>query len=292
MEIHTRQFPKRVGSVVTAALLVFGLGTQAIPNASAQTANIVALGDSLSANPNNLELAAANNPELREQLNIPPTAPGKCVNGADNFPIRLGQQLGLPVENYACAGGTVEVAPVMGTNLEFQTTNAIEQGALNADTRVVTMTFGYNDFYQDPDREKPVEQRKAEASAAMEAQVQRIRAAAPNARIIMAGYPDLTDGQNNICPTNVLGLTSHIYSPFFTFAQNEIQDWQRTITSQLGITYLDMKEEINVANNNNGCSNNPERYSAALIDSAEHQLWGHLTANGNQYYADRIQSVL
>lgn len=274
-------------AVTTLAAAVCGSGV-----AVAQTGNYVSLGDSLAANPNNLQLAASKNPVIQEQFNIETAPAGRCVNGEDNFPKRLAAQTGLTLENYACAGGTVAVGSVVGTSLSDQVNTALAEGTLNAGTQLITMTFGFNDWYQDPITDKPTEQRKAEATQALTEQVARIRAAAPNARIIFLGYPDLTDGQNNICPTNAFGVQTHVYNPFFTYLQDNIRDWQVEATSLLGIEFIDMSQEINVANDNNGCTANPDRLSAALIDDAQHNLWGHLTAAGNQYYADRVQSLL
>lgn len=53
-----------------------------------------------------------------------------------------------------------------------------------------------------------------------------------------------------------------------------------------------MMAEINAANNNNGCTDNPHRLSASLVDDQQHNLWAHLTADGNQFYADKVRSYM
>lgn len=275
-------------AIVSAVAAVGALATSGNFEAKADDGNYVSFGDSIPSNPTQIQLSAQANDQLRSQLNIPEVAPGHCALGKDNFPNRIGHDTGIETNNYACAASPA--AAEHPHNFRAQVDAALHEGKLNNKTRLVSVFFGFNDVYQDANL--PFEEHKALFVNTMADQINRVRQAAPNARIVVGGYPDLTDGNNNICPTNLFGVAGHVYGGGWAPVQDFVRDWQRSAAEKAGVPYLDMMAEINAANNNNGCTDNPHRLSASLVDDQEHNLWGHLTADGNQFYADKVRSYM
>lgn len=249
----------------------------------------VSFGDSLPANPLSVQVAAQHDPELQTKLNLPPVGEGQCAQGTDTFPNRVANDTKFKLHNYACSGAPGVVANPH--NFQAQVDQAQRDNNLNTGTKLVSIVFGINDAYQEPDSAKPIETRKQEFVDGMTAQIQRVRQLAPSAKIVLVGYPDQTDGQNNFCPINAFGNVTHVYAPQFAIIQDNLREAQREIASRNQIPFLDISAEINAQNNNNSCSNGT-RLSSADIDDQKHNLWGHLTEAGNQYYSDRIKSVM
>ena len=125
----------------------------------------------------------------------------------------------------------------------------------------------------------------------MSSQIARVRASAPNAKIAVVGYPDLTDGQSNLCPINVAGNVTRIYAAGLDQTQSNVRESQKKLAQDTNTIFLDMSDKINVVKNNNSCGTG-ERLAAADIDDQDHNLWGHLTAAGNQFYADQIKGIV
>lgn len=285
---------KKIAGLLAVASAAVGLGLSPVMTQSKEaqadpSGSYVSFGDSLPANPLAIQVVAAHSPDLRKQLNLQPAEEGRCDVGTDNFPNRVGHDANLEVHNYACSG-----APGVVTNphnFQAQVDQAQRDNNLNAGTRLVSILFGMNDSYQEPETKKLPEIRHQEFVDGMSAQIERVRRLAPNARITLVGYPDLTDGQNNLCPVNAFGYATHVYVPGLAYIQDSVRNAQRDVANRTNVPFLDIAAEINVQNNNNSCTNG-NRLAAADLDDQKHNLWGHLTESGNQYYADRVRSVL
>lgn len=275
-------------AIVSVAAAVGGVATSGSFEAKAENGNYVSFGDSIPSNPTQIQLSAQANAQLSSQLNIAEPAPGHCALGKDNFPNRIAHDSGMETDNYACAAAPA--AAEHPHNFRSQVDTAIGEGKLNNNTRLVSVIFGFNDAYQNTNLSP--EDHKALFVNTIADQIGRVRQVAPNARIVVGGYPDLTDGNNNICPTNLFGVASHVYGGGWAVVQDFVRDWQRSAAEKAGVPYLDMMAEINSAKNNNGCTDNPHRLSASMVDDREHNLWAHLTADGNQFYADKVRSYL
>ncbi|MEJ4112995.1 GDSL-type esterase/lipase family protein [Corynebacterium kroppenstedtii] len=282
-----------VGAVALAGSVAFGIQNGPQTHAHAEGSdNYVAFGDSIQMDPNDVQLAAAKSPMLEKALNLPAPAPGRCVSSPNPYPKRVGARTGLEVQNYGCAAATVEFPHAIGGDIARQVDTALREGTLNPSTRLVSLAFGFNDWYQDPNIGRSVEDRKVTAGRVMNDQIARVKHAAPNAKILLIGNPDLTDGRNNICMSNGFGVQLKFYYPLLAFIQDNIRQWQADVAAQNHVEFLDMMSMINTPNNNNGCVSNPDRLSAAFYDDAPHHLWGHLTDKGHDFYADQVASRL
>lgn len=259
--------------------------------------NYVSFGDSLAANPTVLDIMVKRLQTRGYDIPNPNIREGSCPQDRNAFPTRAAYQTGLRLNDYSCGGATAYVPSspndaISHTTFTEQVDNALRDGVLNGDTRLVSVSIGVNDVYQ-PGNDVPANNayRMQRYQEVVGAQLQRVRAAAPNAKIVMLGLPDQTDGANHTCATNLLGVVSHWYFPIVSFYQDEVRTQQRNASATVNATYLDMVDEINLARGNNGCSADSNRLSAAVFDDAPHNFTFHLTDAGHGYYANRITDV-
>lgn len=293
----------RFTRAVTAAIASVFIGGAALSPVVAQAdepGNYVSFGDSIPANPTILDVVMDKVNEAHPEIQWPTLQEGRCAHGADNVGKRVAAKTGLTLDDYSCPGSTAYTPPtpqdpIPHNQLVQQVDQAVGDGALNPNTKLVSLIIGVNDTYQQVNLNRTQEERNALYHDEVTRQIQRIKEAAPNAKIVMLGYPDETDGGSYSCATNLFGTTSHWYAPFVTYYQEELRHQQRDAAEATGIPFVDMVDEINVAKGNSGCLNiNPQdRMNAAIFDDGGLQnLAGHLTGPGNEYYANRIASFL
>lgn len=156
-------------------------------------------------------------------------------------------------------------------NFQAQVDQAEGDHSLNGGTRLVTIVFGMNDIYLEPDAQKSPEAREASYLEGMSSQIARVRSLAPNTKIVVVGYPDLSDGHSNLCPINFAGNVSRVFVKGFDQTQASVRESQRKLAQQNGAIFLDKFTNINAAKNNNSCGTG-ERLAAADIDDQEHNL--------------------
>ncbi|MBZ8176535.1 hypothetical protein GP475_11020 [Corynebacterium poyangense] len=289
----------RKWAVLCASTMMFGaaLGVPTFAQAE-ESGNYVSFGDSIPSNPTILDVVMTKVHNKNPQVQWPTVQEGRCAQGEDNVGKRVAAKTGLSLSDYSCPGATAYTAPgpqdaIPHNQFSQQVDQALAEGALNANTKLVSVIIGVNDTYQPANQNRSQEERNNLYHAEVTNQLRRIKQAAPNAKVVMVGYPDETDGGNYTCATNLLGMTSHWYFPFVAYYQDEIRAQQREAAAAEGVPFLDMVDEINVSKANSGCLNiDPsQRYNAAIFDDGGlHNLAGHLTGPGNEYYAERISS--
>lgn len=252
--------------------------------------NYVSLGDSAVSNVTMLDVVGTAIDKKNPNFNWPNMAPNGCAQNADAFPVRVAEQTGLKLDDFACAGYTLAAPTDIFGTMNEQLDDALEAGALNENTELVSVMAGFNDTYQlnrmDPSQYDLYNEFGAEETARL---INRIGEAAPNAKIMVMGYPDQLDGNGRICQINAMGMVSRTYYPLLDFLQKQITFQQREGVKRAqvdNVEFYDAPAEINVANNNNACSNNPDRLGAAWFDDAPHNIAGHLTTKGNEHYAN------
>lgn len=254
----------------------------------------VSFGDSVAANPTVLDIMVTRAQRQGLDIQWPTIREGFCAQGINNFPAQVAQQTGLRLEDYSCGGATAYMeenakSAIPHDTINDQVTKAINAGALDARTKLVSISIGVNDLWQPGNYENVgQERRNALYHENVTRALNRIKEAAPEAKVIMLGLPDQTDGANHTCGTNLLGMVSHWYFPVVSYYQDELRNAQRAAAQAAGAQYLDMVSEINLAKDNNGCSANPNRLSAAIFDDAPHNFTFHLTDAGHAYYANRL----
>lgn len=241
-------------AAICAAVLA-ALGVVAAPSAGAQQRNMVIFGDSVIADPSGPQWAAG-------KLGLDPRGSSSVTTWCPTSPTSWGKQaaarLGLPAWDYSCTG-TVSIQK--GPQFSSQVTRAARDGGLNRNTSRVIISTGFNDTYHNDGRNRAAFRR--DFVAAMVPQINRIRAAAPNARIQIVGYPKITSG-DKVCLFHIAPNVSD-RTPFAA-----VQEWEDSaqwaqvdLARATGVEFLDLKPSTW---HNNMCAPDNKRMWAGLVD--------------------------
>lgn len=252
---------------------VFAAGGET-PAAHADERNMVAFGDSVLADPDmGAYFAHRFDPAGSVGVNCPTS---------NNFAKRAGAKLGLPVRDFSCSG-MATMSP--GPQLSQQVDQAIDAGALNPGTERVVLTAGFNDTYNHTDW--GMQEMRDRFVGANRPQIDRIRAAAPNARIQIVGYP--TIGSNGTyCLIHAGGHAwDGTYLPFVQDWENKAQWMQVDLAAATGTEFLDVKPSTADAGM---CSADNVRKYAGLIDfdAGAGNLPIHVNERGHEHMANVV----
>ena len=267
---------RRIAAVfVAAAALIAPLA----PAAQAQERNMVIFGDSVISDPNMGQWAAGKlglDPRGRSDITT------WCPTSPTSWGKRSAAKLGLPTRDYSCTG---TVAIQKGPQFASEVTRAVNDRGLSPATARVIITTGFNDTYHNDGRDRAAFRR--DWVAAMAPQIRRIRAAAPNARIQIVGYPKITAGDRvclfHIAP-NVSDATRFV----------QVQEWEDSIqwaqvdlARATGVEFLDLKPSTW---NNNMCAPDSQRMWAGLVDfyGGPGNLPIHVNQRGHEHVANVI----
>ena len=247
----------RIRQAVTAfiAAVLVGAGIMAAPNATAQQGNMVIFGDSVIADAHSIEYLGA-------RMGLHPNGssnPGRwCPTSDQNFGKIAARKLGLQPRDFSCPGA-VSISP--GPNITAQIDRAVRERGLDSNTRRVVLQVGFNDTYNHMG-EDPMQVRRKYVDF-MRPQVDKIRRAAPNAKIQFIGYPTITGG-DRVCLFH-LGPNMYDATPmpmirdFENLAQWMNVDLARATSTQ----FVDLKPGTA---KNGMCARDGDREFAGLID--------------------------
>ncbi|AWB83242.1 hydrolase [Corynebacterium liangguodongii] len=267
-----------MATVGVAALSALAL--TCVPQAHAADRNLVIFGDSVVANPTAGEAVNAKlglDPRGSSGLNT------WCPQSRTNWGRLAAAQLALIPYDYSCTG-TTTISP-SPKPFQGQIDRALREGALTPETARVIITVGFNDTYKYPaGAEGDVRRRFV---GYMAPQVERIRAAAPNARIQFVGYPKITkDGK--LCLVHVLPHASD-WTPAPDAARwEDLAQWMSIDAARAtGTEFLDLKPSTW---NNSMCAPDDQRMWAGLIDFTgdTRMLPAHVNERGHRHVADVI----
>ncbi|WP_405135635.1 SGNH/GDSL hydrolase family protein [Nocardia sp. NBC_01388] len=191
----------------------------------------------------------------------------ECVHGDTSWPTRLaGLMHGSDLLDGSCPGASIDTPP--GYTLGIETRMADQAGAFGPRTKLVTLQFGLNDHWGSNDvtlwsalqkcvfdlvdgcGPEAVDQDRMPdyhgVSGAIYAQrisnaVTYIKYYAPNARIVLVGYPELfPSGQDALC-ISVLGVAPYIQPRGRALIEflDRMDRAQREAAGLLGIDFLD-----------------------------------------------------
>jgi lysophospholipase L1-like esterase len=204
-------FAVRARAIVVGAALVLPFATvttaaaSAAHAASSPTGKYVALGDSYVSGPL-----------------IPNQSGGLCLRSDHNYPSLVAAADGLPLTDVSCSGATTVDMAQPQTDIGI-TINAPQLNSVTGDTRVVTLGIGGNDIgfvniiltcaalsltnpFGNPCTAHYTAGGTDQLAALINATepsvatvVQEIRQRAPQARVLVVGYPDILPEYNNGC---------------------------------------------------------------------------------------------
>lgn len=278
---------KRVRRVVAIAAAVVVAGTtlvaQPAPSEAAPNGNIVTLGDSFSANPDQLRNARrAFDPGVFRDY---PSTAG-CLQAPDNWPRQLGERTGAPIADWSCTAQTSRTA--LG-RLE----GAIQSGDLHPGTRAVVVAVGMNNFggfgvLDGVNILEPVAVRGAYLHD-MHVMVDRIRSVAPGARIVFSGQLQVTEPVSaTYCSVNVV---PNMPAGFPVPLLRDVENWNRgnqvDAARETGVEFVDIKDGSAL---HNSCAPDLDRWVAGVIDTTTPNcnMAFHPSRAGSAFMADQL----
>ena len=289
--LHLTLARRRLQVVLISLIMLTGIVTvAAAPQADAQQRNLVVFGDSIIADTptpeylvNRLGSLSSNSSLSSASSESSGSSFQQCPTSANNYGIRAGHKLGLPAWDYSCAG-TTSISP--GPQFSTQVDRALQAGALTpATARVIVVTTGFNDTYNNDSQSD--QQIRARFVDAMRPQIQRIRNAAPNARIQIVGYATITD-HDHVCLVHLGGnIHDRTYAPQVGYWERLAQDMQRDLANATGTQFVDVKP----ATRDRGmCAPDHLRGWAGLLDfhAGPGNMPIHMTDRGHEHVANII----
>ncbi|MHA6601855.1 GDSL-type esterase/lipase family protein [Corynebacterium coyleae] len=268
-------FRRLAAAFVAAAALVAPL----TPAAHAQERNMVIFGDSVISDPNMGQWAAG-------KLGLDPRGRSDngswCPTSATNWGKRSAAKLGLPARDYSCTG---VVTISKGPGFFQQVDRAIADRGLSPATARVIISVGFNDTYNNNSR--PDADIRRDFTRYMVPQINRIRAAAPNARIQIVGYPKVTAG-DRVCLFHIAPNASD-WTRFQEVQRWEnLAQWMQVDAARAArVEFLDLKPSTM---NNNMCAPDNQRMWAGLVDfyGGPGNLPIHVNQRGHEHVANII----
>lgn len=207
-----------------------------------------------------------------------------CPTSEENFGVLAAAELGLPVADYSCAGATSTGANAIfgGQNVTGQIDRAISDGALNPATARVLLSVGFNDTYTNLGL--PGDQLRAGFVEAMVPLIDRIRDAAPTARIQLVGYATISDNRH-LCLFNAGGsVRTRNYVPAVSYFEDLAQDMQRDLSQAADVEFLDLKPSTA---DRGMCAPDNLRNWAGIFDvnASPNNLPYHMNFRGHEHVA-------
>ncbi|WP_459612852.1 GDSL-type esterase/lipase family protein [Corynebacterium urogenitale] len=269
-------------AVLTALFTMAGLA----PAAQAAPSNVVLIGDSIMANPY-FDFAD----KIQGPGKVSRLAPfdGGCPKGSKRIAVSLQNQIGRPVDDFACNGAVVYSRESVEKRLSTLVDRALRSGKLTRSTTNVVLQVGINDTLKGLDL---YENQKRNYVNSAKRQVARIRAAAPNAKISFAGYPAIAGEYGMSCWVHFNGV-SFPPVPVFPIRNmlNAVHDWQRSAARATGASFIDIERPTW---NHGTCAPRNQRWIAGLIDNdtKPYNMTAHLTHEGSDKVAGIIARAL
>lgn len=282
---HRNRFVRGALAVVSALSVGVGALVAAPAASAAPNSNVVIMGDSYAANPdqyyNTLRGIDGFVPD-----NYPET--GNCLQAPNNWPRLMQQRHNLPVNDWSCSGLTSHSAL-------SRIDRAVNAGDIHAGTRTVVLNYGMNNFgpaggdnganFLDPGDVRNRYLADVRAAAA------KVRAAAPGVNIVLTGQMAITSGMM-FCLANVVpNFPAGLPVPVLSDVESWLQGNQREAARQIGASFVDLKSETA---NNATCAPDNERYVAGILDTTtpDYNMMIHPSLRGSNYIADRMAGAV
>lgn len=273
----------RRSTVALASAAACAVGLLAAPVASANPGgkDLVVFGDSFASNPtlpaDHYIAGTAPNSGSR----VPVTGSGGCPQDRENWPRVAAGILDVSLADYSC-NGTGRVPYVDLTN---SVSNAVANRDLGPGTGKVAIMYGGLDVLQWVDTGTHVAGVAGVLPSGYHATIAEVRrqvqAAAPNAEIVMAGYPELGAG-DNVCLINVTpNQPAPLMLPGIAAVESGLQSSIRSAADANGIRFVDMKALT--AGHGTCAAPDSQRYVAGIYDqTSDHNMKLHPTLEGSR----------
>lgn len=287
---HTRL--RHLAGAIAAAAFAVSAGTTPVPASAAPAGNIVTLGDSYTANPdqiqNTLKLRGGLSTELMDH-DYP--SKGGCLQAPDNWPRQLAQKTGRDVADWSCNAmssgsllGRIDQAIAAGDLHEGTATVAVAVGAI--DFNGLSADGGVNALQP--------EKVRANYLANIDAANAKIKSVAPNAQVLMVGMLAATDPAfpNNFCWLNVISNAPIGFPvPIIQDLENRNRANQQEAANRIGGTFVDIKSGSQA---HNSCAPDAQRWVAGGVDTTtpNYHMTVHPSRAGSSFIADQVSAHL
>lgn len=209
-----------------------------------------------------------------------------CLQSQNNWPRQLGRITGVPIDDFSC---TADPSHTIPTRVNW----AIGSGTIHRGTRAVVISVGINDFrpYGMARGADPLNPGKVRSDYVnnIRTAVNKARAAAPGAKIIIAGTLSISDPGplNTLCFLNVVpNAPAGIPMPPLQQVENLARDNQRAAAAATGATYVEIKDP---SRSHSTCAPDRQRWVAGVVDpGAPHHMSLHPTSGGSRFMAETI----
>lgn len=255
-----------------------------VPNGGSE---YVAFGDSFAANPTYWDQV-----EPREDNAL-------CRWSKNSYPVQLKPNFSSTFIA-TCAGSVIEkdAGPVQTSNLIDRVRYAERAGALGPGTKIVTITAGANEAWDGIIRDYGVLQSwrritPAEYGRRIGPSVRRIHELAPNARVLLVGYPHVVDSDRRLCAINMpkerIGVPVRVVVPDRVMVDylGTINESMRELGAELHTEFVDIAAGFE---GHGSCQPLEQRWVKNIIDDqAQDQIMAwHLTERGVAAQASMI----
>lgn len=282
-----------MATALTAAFTGVGMSTTA---EAAENGNVVVVGDSFTANPDEVRNAVRGSALVQSSSvtnawinNYPQN--GGCLQAPDNWPRLLSQNTGVPVSDWSCTAQT-------SLGAVNRIDQAIKAGDIHPGTRAVVAAVGMNDFgpFGILDGNIPFDLNGIHHNLKdnIRTIADKVRAIAPNAKIIIPGQLSISTANfpHAVCPINVIpnqpaglpGNTVH-------FVEEQNRHNQYWAAQGAGATFIDIMESSKY---HDTCASDQERYVAGAIDTTTpgRNMGLHPSRAGSEHIAQRVAEHL
>lgn len=270
------------------SVLALGAGALTVNANAAPNGNIVTFGDSYTSNPDELRNTVKGIKIPQVQHFVWGTYPSRdgCLQAPNNWPRMLGRKTGAPISDYSCTAESSHVIPA-------KVDRAIRNGDIHRGTRAVVIAVGINDYgpWGIGRGANPFDQPRThrEYVGNIKVAVDKIRRAAPNAKILLPGTLSISEPYrlNSVCllvaaPNMPIGLPL----PTLQRIENYTRDNQRAAARATGATYIEIKDP---SAGHNTCALDKDRWVVGVMDPyVEHNMNLHPSPAGSNFIADQV----
>lgn len=274
---------------ILASAFAVSLWFSAIP-AAAQTGGMqyVAFGDSIAANPT-----------WNDQFEKRPDAP--CRTGMDSYPVHVAKQFQSSF-NGSCSGAKIVTYPgergTFSEELGQTIERATNEKAIGSSTKLITLTIGANDkwphaqnFGYNPNGSRIAPE---EYIQRIESHMKKLKELAPNARILLVGYPNFVGSDGKFCPINVddrhLPVRMELPDPTLNNHFTQLNGAMAAAAKHFKVEYVDMTTAFE---GHTTCAPEGQRWVTTIINNpGEVLLPMHISADGAKAQAHVIAEFL
>lgn len=170
-----------------------------------------------------------------------------------------------------------------GNVIDAHIDEAVRAGALNPGTAFVPVMIGANDGLASNGAIDP-----GAAAQGFDRVAQRVRAAAPNARLLFVSYPSITNDRGNTCPLRLNGLPpTELPVGSIGATENLLWELARDGAARNGAEFLDLRAQTR---GHDMCQPGGQAWVAGVVDTQtpQYNLMVHLSGDGVRNAAEQI----